>query len=103
MATADANFDRIIIERIAKLEEAVDYNRSLIVSMTEKLDTFIDEYHRNKYGEITQRGDLEARVSVLEDRWEEKGKEDRFWYAKLGVFVTAISVLVNLLSNIFGR
>lgn len=102
MPSDDSN-ETMLIERIAKLEEAVGYNRDLIVSMSEKLDKFIEEIHNNQIDVISQYGGLDVRIAKLEQRLETESRNDYAWYTKLGLFVTFITALVSYIFKLIGR
>jgi len=100
---SDAIDETKIIERIARLEEAVAYNKDLIVGISEKLDKFIEEIHSNQISSVSQYGDLNVRVSKLEQRLETEREDDYMWYTKLGVFIAFISAIMNYIFKLVGR
>ena len=99
----DERYDTVLIERIARLEEAVGYNRELILSVSGKLDKLMEEFHENRLNVSSQYGGLRARVSSIEEGIKSRGEANNLWYVKLGLFITILTVAIDYLFRIMGK
>jgi len=92
-----------LIERIVRLEEAVAYNKDLIVDMSEKLDKFINDMYSNRVDSVSQYGDLNVRVSKLEERLDTRSKDNYMWYTKLTLFVAVVSTIMSYIMSYISK